>query len=84
MHQGFLITNEKFRERHYNSLLKINVSTHSLAVHGLKITTNEFSTNGIFCKERRSLIKKYMDISAKYDKGNQKNYNFKIKQKIYF
>ena len=37
----FFVTNGKFRERHYYSLKKMNVCTNSLAVHGLKITTNE-------------------------------------------
>ena len=65
---NFIEIKGKFRERHYYSLKKMNVCTNSLAVHGLKITT----TDGIFCKERRSLMKKYMHSSAKYGKGNKK------------
>ena len=46
--------------------------TNSLDVHSLKITTNEFSTNGIFCKEHRSLMKKHVHISDNMTKETKK------------
>ena len=38
--------------------------------------------NEIFCKERLPLMKKYMHVFAKYDKGTKKI--FKLKKNIYF
>ena len=46
----FFETNGKFRERHLFSLKKMNVCMNSLAVHGLKITTNECTRTGFFVK----------------------------------